>query len=119
MSRKFKFVASGEKINIRKEVYSMLYEKWSVILGYSFLLVALLNAILASCTRFYYKNKPVGLLSHSQLRIRQGNATFEHRLNVFGQALVFCFLTLRIYLLAFLVGCVFIGATNLATLLRN
>lgn len=112
-------MVSVEKANVYKEVYSMLYEKWSVILVYSFLFVALANAILASCTRLYYKNKPVGLLSHSQLRIKQGNATFEHRLNVFGQTLVFCFITLRIYLLALLVGLVLSGAMYLAALLQN
>ena len=112
-------MVSVEKVNVCKEVYSMLYEKWSVILVYSFLFVALTNAILASCTRLYYKNKPVGLLSHSQLRIKQGNATFEHRLNVFGQALVFCFITLRIYLLAILIGLVLSGAMYLATLLQG
>ncbi len=110
---------SVAKVNVCKEVYSMLYEKWSLILVYSFLFVALVNAILASCTRLYYKNKPVGLLSHSQLRIKQGNATFEHRLNAFGQALVCCFLTLRIYLLAILAGLVLSGAMYLATLLQN
>lgn len=108
-----------EKVNVCKEVYSMFYEKWSVILIYSFLLVALAHAILASCTRFYYKNKAVGLLSHSQLRIKQGNATFEHRLNVFCQALVFCFITLRIYLLAILLGLVLSGAMYVATLLQS
>lgn len=112
-------MVSVEKVNICVEVYSMLYEKWSVILVYSFLFVALAHAILASCTRLYYKNKPAGLLSHSQLRIKQGNATFEHRLNVFGQALVFCFITLRIYLLAMLVGLVLGGAMYLSTLLQN
>jgi len=108
-----------EKVNVYKEVYSMLYEKWSTILIYSFFFVALANAILASCTRLYYRNKPTGLLSHSQLRIKQGNATFEHRLNVFGQAMVFCFITLRIYLFAILVGLVLGGAMYLAALVQN
>lgn len=81
----------------------MLSEKWPIILLFSLLLVALANGILASCTSLYYKNKSSGQLSHSQLRIKQNRATFEHRLNVFAQTLLFSFLTLRVYLLALFV----------------
>lgn len=81
----------------------MLKENWSTILLISFVIVAVANGLLASCTSIYYKNRPVGHLSHSQLRIKQGNANFEHRLNVFAQSLVFCFFTFRIYLITLLV----------------
>jgi hypothetical protein len=81
----------------------MLTENWSSILLLSFLLVAFTNAIVASFTSVYYRKKSIGHLSHSQLRIKQGNATFEHRLNVFAQSFVFCFVTLRVYIFTVLV----------------
>jgi hypothetical protein len=97
----------------------MLHEKWSALLLFSLLIVTFANAIVASCTTLYYKNKSSGHLSHSQLRIKQGNATFEHRLNVFAQTLVFCLLTFRIYLITFMVWLVLNGALYLATLLQK
>lgn len=97
----------------------MLNEKWSTILLTSFLFVSCANALLASCTTIYYKNKSLGHLSHSQLRIKQGTATFEHRLNVFAQTLVFCFLSLRIYFITLLVWFVLCGAYQLSRLIEN
>ncbi|MFW2367170.1 MAG: hypothetical protein ACN4GW_12180 [Desulforhopalus sp.] len=81
----------------------MLDNNWLYLLFLSFLLVALVNGLLASCTTLYYNKKSTGHLSHSQLRIKQGNATFEHRLNVFGQYLVFSIFTLSVYLISLLV----------------
>jgi hypothetical protein len=97
----------------------MLNEKWFTILVFSFLFVAFVNAMLASCTKIYYKNRSSGHLSHSQLRIKQGNATFEHRLNVFGQTLIFCFVTFRIYLISFMVWLAFNGAIYFSTLIEK
>lgn len=87
----------------------MLNDKGLMILLFSFLFVALINALLASCTKIFYKDKSSGHLSHSQLRIKQGNASFEHRLNVFAQSLVFCFVTFRIYLFTLLIWLIFTG----------
>ncbi len=87
----------------------MLNDKGLMILMFSFLFVALINALLASCTKIFYKDKSSGHLSHSQLRIKQGNASFEHRLNVFAQSLVFCFVTFRIYLFTLLIWLIFTG----------
>jgi hypothetical protein len=95
----------------------MLNEKWFTILLFSFILVAFVNAILASCTKIYYKNQSSGHLSHSQLRIKQGNATLEHRLNVFGQTLIFGFVTFRIYLISFMIWLALSGASYLSILL--
>ena len=92
----------------------MINDNWSSILLLSFLLVATTNAIVASFTSLYYRNKSIGHLSHSQLRIKQGNATFEHRLNVFVLSLIFCFVTLRIYLFTFLVWLALSGGYYLA-----
>ncbi len=96
----------------------MLNEKWSTILLFSFLFVAFTNGLLASLTTIYYKNKSMGHLSHSQLRIKQGNATFEHRLNVFAQSLIFCFITFRIYLATLLVWLLLSGTYYLLTSLE-
>ena len=97
----------------------MLNENWSTILLISFLLVALANALLASCTNIYYKKKSIGHLSHSQLRIKQGTATFEHRLNVFAQSLVFCLVTFRIYLITSLVWLAINGAYYISPLIKQ
>jgi hypothetical protein len=97
----------------------MLNEKWFAILLFSFLFVAFVNAMLASCTKIYYKNRSSGHLSHSQLRIKQGNATFEHRLNVFGQTLIFGFVTFRIYLISFMVWLALSGAFFLSALIER
>jgi hypothetical protein len=92
----------------------VLTENWSTILFFSFLAVALVNGLLASCTRLYYKNKSMGHLSHSQLRIKQGTANFEHRLNVFAQSLVFSFITFRIYLITLAVWLALSGLSYIA-----
>lgn len=81
----------------------MLNENWLSLLFFSFTLVALVNGLLASCTTLYYKKKSTGQLSHSQLRIKQGNATPEQRLNVFAQYLTFSVFTPSVYIIAFLV----------------
>ncbi len=86
----------------KEEVCFMLNNKWGLLLFLSFCLVTITNSILASCTTLYYKQKPVGRLSHNQLRIKQGNASLEHRLNVFAQSLIFSFVTFRIYLFSLL-----------------
>ncbi len=97
----------------------MLNDKGITILLFSFLLVSLINALLASCTKLFYRQKSSGHLSHSQLRIKQGNATFEHRLNVFAQSLVFCFVTFRIYLFTFLVWLTYTGILHLSKFIEK
>jgi hypothetical protein len=96
----------------------MLNDKGLTILLFSFLFVALINALLASCTKLFYRKKSSGHLSHSQLRIKQGNATFEHRLNVFAQSLVFCFVTFRIYFFTFLIWLTFTGLFHLSKIIK-
>lgn len=77
----------------------MQSEKFWTLLLYAFLAVACINALLASCTRQYFKNRSSGLLSHSQLRIKQGTADFEHRLNVFVQTFLLSLISWRIYMI--------------------
>jgi len=85
----------------------MQSEKLWTFLLYSFLAVAAINALLASCTRQYFKNRSSGHLSHSQLRIKQGTADFEHRLNVFVQTFLLSLVSWRIYLIVLLVWMAF------------
>lgn len=80
----------------------MLHEDWLSIGLISFTIVSIVTALLASCTNIFYRKKAVGQISHSQLRIKQGNANFEHRLNVFALSLVFNFASFRIYFHSFL-----------------
>lgn len=97
----------------------MLNEKWVSMLLFSFLFVAFANALLASFTKVYYKRKSIGRLSHSELRIKQGTASFEHRLNVFTLSLVFSFVTFRIYLISSLIWLVLNGAYYISTLTKQ
>ena len=96
----------------------MIYENWLTLLLYSFLFVALSNSLLASCTAVYYRNKSIGRLSHSQLRIKQGTATLEQRLNVFAQSLIFCFISFRIYIITLLVWLALCGAYYFSTFVK-
>lgn len=73
----------------------MLHPDWIKILFASFAFVVLCNAFIASYLASFYKNVPTGRLSHSQLRIKQGNATLEQRFNVFVLSLLFGVLHLR------------------------
>lgn len=91
----------------------MLNENWLSIFLFSFFLVAITNAFLASFTTFFYGKKSSGHLSHSQLRIKQGNATLEHRINVFAQYFTFSIVTLRVYLITLLLWLLINGALYL------
>jgi len=95
----------------------MLNVNWSGLFFITFFSVAVINALLASCTTIYYRKKSSGHLSHSQLRIKQGNATIDHRLNVFVQSLLLCFVTLRMYLITLLIWLVACGAFVIAALI--
>lgn len=73
----------------------MLHQSWVTILFVSFISVLLCNALIASFVSSYYKKIPIGRLNHSQLRVKQGNATLEHRLNVFVLSFLFGITSLR------------------------
>ena len=73
----------------------MLHPSWMSILLASFAFVLLCNGLMASLWPSFYKNVPTGRLSHSQLRIKQGNATVEQRFNVFVVSLLFGVAKLR------------------------
>lgn len=108
-------MASGKMIQFFAGGLELLKSNWSAMLLLSFLIVAVANSLLASCTPLYYKKRSMGHLSHSQLRIKQGTANFEHRLNVFTHSLVFAFVTFRIYLITLVVWLALSGVSYIAT----
>lgn len=73
----------------------MLHQNWVTLLFVSFVSVLVCNALIATFVRSYYKKIPIGRLNHSQLRIKQGNATLEQRLNVFVLSFLFGIANLR------------------------
>ena len=75
-----------------------------------FAAVALGYAFLASCTALLYKSKSVGQLTRSELKVKQGTASPEERVNLFVRTFFSCLFTYQIYLLALLIG----GAVYLA-----
>ncbi len=83
---------------------SFIHSDWKTILIFSVLAVAVGNGLLSCLMAGYYKNQPVGRLSHSQLRIKQGNASPEQRFNVFILSLLFTVTNLRLLLLAGLIA---------------
>lgn len=87
----------------------MISDNWLLISLISLCIVSIVNGLLASCTNLYYRKKAVGELTHSQLLIKQGRASFEHRLNVFGQTIIFGLVSLRIYLFTLITWLVISG----------
>jgi hypothetical protein len=73
----------------------MLHHSWKTILFFSFVSVLLCNALIACFASSYYKNTPIGRLNPSQLRVKQGNATVEQRLNVFVLSFLFGITSMR------------------------
>lgn len=76
----------------------MPYTDWISLLLLSFAIVILINALLASFIPAYYSKASIGKMTHSQLRVKQGNATLDHRLNVFAQSIVFSLVNFKVCL---------------------
>lgn len=88
---------------------SMTPDIWEMFL-LVFTAVAFCYSFLASCTALLYKSKSVGQLSRSELKVKQGTASLEVRVNLFVRTFFSCFFTYQIYLLALFIG----GAVYLA-----
>ncbi len=82
----------------------MIHPDWIQILFVSFIVVAVSFGMISSFSSSYYKNMPMGRLSHSQLRVKQGNASIEQRLNVFVLSLLFSWTNSRIILITLLLA---------------
>ena len=76
-----------DKIKFKES--AMIHPEWMSIILYSYLFVLITHALASCLVPLYYKNIPFGRLTHSQLRVKQGSAEFEHRANVFVHSLVF------------------------------
>lgn len=78
----------------------LLHPQWLKILFFSLLAVAICNGLVASFSSAYYKNFAVGRLTHSQLRIKQGTANLDQRLNVFILAIIFSVTSFRLLIVS-------------------
>lgn len=73
---------------------------WLPLFLVFFVIVSIINSLLACSLSSYHAKTPTGRLTHSQLRIKQGNATIEQRINVFAMTVVFGFTNIKLYLIA-------------------
>ena len=77
----------------------------------AFLISALLYSFLASWTRLLYRGKSWGQLSANELKVKQGTATIENRIDLFVRTFFLSLFTYQIYLVALLLGSiVYFGA---------
>jgi hypothetical protein len=67
----------------------MLHPEWKTILIGSFVCIAVCYAFMSCYSSSFYKKIPTGRLNHSQLLVKQGNANFEQRFNVFIVSFLF------------------------------
>lgn len=82
---------------------------------YSFFAVALGYAILASFTTIFYKKKSWGQLTRNELKVKQGTASVENRMDLLIRSLVTSLFTYQIYLIAlFLSTLVYAGNSYFA-----
>ncbi len=81
-----------------------LHPEWMTILFVTFIAVAICNGLMASFSSSYYKKMPVGRLTHGQLRVKQGNADLDQRLNVFVLSLIFGFTSFRIIMITLIMA---------------
>lgn len=76
----------------------------------AFLIVAIVYSGLASCTNIFYRRKSWGQLRPNELKVKQGSATMENRLDLFIRTFFTSVFTYQIYLVALVLG----GLTYLA-----
>ncbi|TKB07198.1 hypothetical protein [Desulforhopalus sp. IMCC35007] len=82
----------------------MLHSEWKTILIGSFICVAVCYSFMSCYSSTFYKKIPAGRLNHSQLLVKQGNANFEQRINVFVVSLLFSITNHRILIAATLLA---------------
>lgn len=71
---------------------------------YTFVGVAIGYAFLASWTSLFYRKKAWGQLTRAELKIKQGNATLENRMDLFIRTLFASFFTYQVWLLTLFFG---------------
>ncbi len=81
----------------------MVPDFWDMYL-LAFVVVSVCYAFISSWTSLLYRRKSWGQLTASELRVKQGTATPEIRMNLFVRAFFACFFTYQVYLLALLLS---------------
>lgn len=76
---------------------------WEVYL-LACMIVAVGYGLLASCTALFYKHKALGQLKPNELKVKQGRATPEVRIDLFVKSFFSCFFSYRVYLLALILS---------------
>lgn len=71
---------------------------WQTALLVSFLLAAGINALFAASLPYYYRKKHPGELTHSELKVKQGRADFNHRINIFMTSFIWSPVNLKVLL---------------------
>lgn len=80
----------------------------------SFLVVAISYSFIASWTKFLYKKKSWGQLSPNELKVKQGTASLENRVDIFARTFFASLFTYQVYLVALVLGIiVYLIATRL------
>jgi len=75
-----------------------LPQNWLFLLCVVFLIILVSHGVISATWKNYYRKVPLGRLTHSQLRVKQGNATAEQRLNVFAHRIALSLFQFRSYL---------------------
>lgn len=70
----------------------------------AFVVIAIGYSGLASCTTLLYRRKSWGQLRPNELKVKQGSASIENRLDLFMRTFFTCVFTYQIYLLALVLG---------------
>jgi hypothetical protein len=81
----------------------MVAELWEVLL-LAFVAVAIGYALLASLTPVFYRRKALGQLTKNELKVKQGTATLENRMDLFVRTFFTSIFTYQVYLLAITLG---------------
>lgn len=81
----------------------MVADVWEMYL-LAFVVVSIGNAFLSSWTPLFYRRKSWGQLTPNELRVKQGTATFEIRMNLFVRTFFSCFFSYQIYLVALFIS---------------
>ncbi len=85
----------------------MTADFWEVFL-LAFIIVAVGYALLASLSPVLYRRKALGRLTKNELKVKQGTATLENRMDLFVRTFFTSLFTFQVYLLALLLGtCVY------------
>lgn len=81
----------------------MMPDFWELYL-LAFMAVAVGYGLLASWTPILYRGKALGQLKPGELKVKQGTATPDVRMDLFVRTFFACFFTYQVYLLALIIA---------------